>query len=145
MCRQNKKTFNRPNSKLPTVENHHDETFWTLCCCILCCNADEKEVCVLCAIVFPRLQRVEQTEAVAETVGGGEGENKLWSSILNTQPWSVSDWDHSFITDWLLSSPVRGCRTAEDTPHLRRAPGDWIGRSRPRPLTFWALPWQQRQ
>lgn len=53
--------------------------------------------------------------------------------------------DGSFITDRLFSPPIRGWTTAEDTPSQPDAADDWIRGSRPRPVRFWDLPWQQRQ
>lgn len=44
-----------------------------------------------------------------------------------------------------LSPPVRGWKTAKDTPSHQRAPSYWIRKSRPHSLRVWRLPWQQRQ
>ncbi len=111
----------------------------------------KKSVCVcvyvyVCVFPFPRLQRVEQTENLKEAAGTGEGEKTVTSWKHKRTQSSVLHVQHRyFISVQLLSPPVRGWRTTEDTPSHQRPAGNWIRRFRPHPLRFWGLPWQQRQ
>lgn len=79
------------------------------------------------------LRRLLEVETVREIVTNCPCKHRLSDFEELSRPWR------------LLSPPIRGWRTAADTPTQPNAEADWSRGSRPCPLRCRGLPWQQRQ